>query len=431
MARDVTVVNARKNLLNLLKQTAQEWSDNNALRLSAALSYYSVFSIAPLLVLSVGIAGWFFGPTAVEGHLNDQLKDYVGSQPAQTIQSMVQSTSQPETSLMATIIGLTTLLLGASGVFGQLKDALNVIWGVQPKPGLGWRSFVRERLLSFGMVLVIGFLLLVSFVMTTLLAAFSHWVAVIVQLPAWVWGGGGAFVSLAVVTILFALIFKVLPDARVDWKHLWSGAIFTAILFDAGKFGLAYYLGRESTSSSFGAAGSVVLLLLWVYYASCILLFGAQFTKVYALADGMAIKPTNIAVAVAASTVPVPAPVEGPQPAKESLPAIFGSREIELEAAPVAKFPRSKEEILPYVREHMAAGLIASVGVGMAVGIVSRAVEQIPEQKPQEKVRTAMQLLGSAGMVLLSRYGRQALSRVFSTVASHYPALRRWIEVKA
>jgi membrane protein len=270
------------------------WMDKNALRLSAALAYYSLFSLAPLLVLSVGLAGWFFGADAVTGQLNEELRGFVGQQAAGVIQSMVQSTSRPEKSLLATIVGAVTLLIGASGVFGELKDALNTIWEVKLKPGLGWRLLVRQRLLSFSMVLVIGFLLLVSFLLTTLLNAFNKWVATILQVPAWVWGGAGVLLSFVVVTFLFALIFKVLPDVTIDWRHTWIGALATALLFEIGKFGLAYYLGRESTASSFGAAGAVVLLLLWVYYASGILLFGASFTRTYALAVGARFSPTSL-----------------------------------------------------------------------------------------------------------------------------------------
>jgi len=231
----------------------------------------------------------------LRGRLYYELNGFVGQQAAAVIQSMVQSTSRPATSVAATLIGVVTLLVGASGVFGELKDALNIIWQVRAKPGLGWRGMVRQRLLSFGMVLVIGFLLLVSFLLTTLLNAFNHWVEAILRLPDWIWGGVGIILSYLLVSALFALIFKVLPDVRIDWRHAWIGSLATALLFEGGKFALAYYLGRQSTSSSFGAAGAVVLLLLWVYYASGILLFGAAFTKVYAFADGTPGGPTGVA----------------------------------------------------------------------------------------------------------------------------------------
>jgi membrane protein len=282
--------------MELLKKTFASWMDDNALRLSAALAYYSVFSIAPLLVLSLGIAGWLFGADAQFGkHLEDQLQDLIGPQASQVVQSMIKSSSHPSQSISATVVGMVTLLLGASGVFGQLKDALNTVWGVKVKSGRGWRCILRERMPSFGMVLVIGFLLLVSFLLTTLLNVFSDWVGAKLQLPAFIWASAGMLVSYGIITLLFALLFKVLPDVEIDWRHVWTGALVTALLFELGKFGLALYLGRESTASSFGAAGSVVLLLLWVYYASCILLFGAEFTKVYATEHGVVLRPAECA----------------------------------------------------------------------------------------------------------------------------------------
>lgn len=355
----------------LLADTANDWQANNALRLSAALAYYSIFSIAPLLVLSVGLAGWFFGPDAVRGHLYDQLKGFVGPQASEAIQTMVQSTSHPTKSLMATLVGVVALLFGASGVFGQLKDALNTIWEVKAKPGLGWTIFVRERLLSFGMVLVIGFLLLVSFLLTTLLSAFNKLMEGYLQMPSWVWGGAGLLVSFAVVTLLFAMMFKVLPDVNNQWRHVGVGAVATALLFEIGKFGLAYYLGRESTASSFGAAGSVVLLLLWVYYASCILLFGAEFTKMYAVASGDVLRPSAIAVPTSptAPFTPVPEPI-GPH--RESLPEIFAE-----DPEPENNSEGAKEEsVLGYARKHMAAGMLGALGCGLVVGIASRMLDR-------------------------------------------------------
>jgi membrane protein len=409
----------------LLVKTAGDWMDNNALRLSAALAYYSVFSIAPLLVLSVGLAGWFFGADAVRGHLDDQLQSLLGPGPAKAVQSMVQSTSEPAKSLIATIVGLVTLLIGASGVFGQLKDALNTIWGVTAKPGPGWRLFLRERLLSFGMVLVIGFLLLTSFLLTTLLSAFNHWIEAILRLPEWIWGGAALLVSLAVITVLFALIFKVLPDVQIDWRHVWIGALVTAVLFEIGKFGLAYYLGRESTASSFGAAGSVVLLLLWVYYASCILLFGAEFTKVYAIADGASLQPSPLAEPITseerASQGMAPHPAIEPQ--RETLAAIFPEPVL-----PPPSFPHRWQEILPYLKENMAAGMLTALGVGLIAGTLSRYVTREPDVEPTQEIRRSSRLLGAAMTLLLSHTIRGGLQRAANALNDHMrPSLRRWI----
>jgi len=284
----------------LLKETFNDWMQDSALRLSAALAYYSVFSIAPLLVIAISIAGWALGPEAVTGHLDNQLKGYIGAGAAEAVQSMVKSASEPRDSLLGTIVGFVTLMFGASAIFGQLKDALNTIWEVKPKEGTGVVGFVRDRFLNFSMVLVIGFLLLISLLLTTALAAASDFVSHIYELPAPAWGIIGFFVSYGIVTLLFAFIFKVLPDAKIQWRHVWIGAGITALLFEVGKFGLSFYLGRESTASSYGAAGSVVLLLLWVYYASAILLFGAEFTQVYAKLTGHRIEPASNAQPVTA-----------------------------------------------------------------------------------------------------------------------------------
>jgi membrane protein len=287
--------------IRLLKATAREWYGDKALRLSAAMAYYSIFSIAPLLVIALSIAGLVFGPDAVRGHLDEQLSSIMSPQAAESLQSMVQSASRPSDSITGAVIGFAVLLVGASGVFGQLKDALNTIWEVQEKPGRsGVMNFLRQRLLSFGMVLVIGFLLLTSLVLTTALTAFNDYLDRIFQLPPVLWGAAAFVISFGIVTLLFAFIFKVLPDARIEWRHVWIGAAVTAGLFEVGKFALGWYLGRESTASGYGAAGAVVLLLLWVYYASCILFFGAEFTQVYAREHGQTVAPAENARAVSA-----------------------------------------------------------------------------------------------------------------------------------
>jgi len=285
-------------VFKLLKATAADWMEDNALRLSAALAYYSIFSIAPLLIIAISVAGLVLGEEAVRGQLGVQLTSYVGAQAAEGVQSMVQSASKKSEGWMGAVIGFSTLMLGASGVFGQLKDALNTIWEVKAKGGGGVWGFLRERLLNFGMVLVIGFLLLTSLLLTAGLAALNGYLESVLGISEFVGAILAFIVSFGVVTLLFAFIFKVLPDAEIEWRNVWIGAAVTALLFEVGKFGLGYYLGRESTASSFGAAGAIVLLLLWVYYASCILLFGAEFTQVYAKETGHAIRPSPGAEAV-------------------------------------------------------------------------------------------------------------------------------------
>jgi membrane protein len=287
-------------VISLLKGTVEAWIEDNALRLSAALAYYSIFSIAPLLIIAVSVAGLALGEEAVQGELEGQLRAYVGPQAAASVQSMVQSASRPADGWLGATVGFLVMLLGASGVFAQLKDALNTVWEVKPRSGGGVAGFLRARLVSFGMVLAIGFLLLTSLFLTTALAAFNGYIERFLGIPQFLGTLLGFAASFGIVTVLFAFIFKVLPDARVQWRNVWVGAVATGFLFEIGKFALSFYLGRESTASGFGAAGSVVLLLLWVYYASCILLFGAEFTRVYARATGHAILPIEGAVPVTA-----------------------------------------------------------------------------------------------------------------------------------
>ena len=280
---------------DLLKQTFADFGEDKALRLSAALAYYSGFSIAPLLVIAIGIAGWLLGYEAVTGQLYDQMRHYVGGRGAEAIQGMVQSAAKPAHGIVATVVGFVTLMLGA------LKDALNTIWEVKVKPKAGWRGMVRDRFLNFGMVLVICFLLLVSLLLSTAIAGLNHLLESRLHIPAVVWGVLAAIVSLAVVSTLFAVIFKVLPDAEIQWKDVWVGAAITGLLFEIGKTGLGWYLGRESMADAYGAAGSIVLVLVWVYYTSCILFLGAEFTQVYAQARGRKIRPAANTEAVATS----------------------------------------------------------------------------------------------------------------------------------
>ena len=409
---------AIRSSVDLLKTTASNWMEDNALRLSAALAYYSIFSIAPLLILAVGLAGLFFGgDAAVSGHLTRELKGMIGDQAAQTVEAMIKSTSQPSKSITATIVGLLTMLIGASGVFGQLKDSVNTIWEVRPKPGLGIKGFIMERVLSFGMIVVIGFLLLISFMLTALLNGFSHWVEAIVKLPSWVWGGAGLLVSFAIVTLLFAMIFTVLPDVKIAWRNVWVGSLFTALFFELGKFALAYYLSRPSTASSFGSAGAVVLLLLWIYYASCILLFGAEFTKVYALAHGGKLEPTELATAVTsdarlqqgmAARDPSASPVQDrmPVPDRESLTSIFPAPPAE---PPPPALPLSGAE--EFLCKHAATSIFIALGVGLTAGAISR-VKRTPVEGPTEQLRHGSKLVKTAAVVLAARFHKRILAKL-------------------
>jgi len=277
----------------ILRDAGKAWNEDNVLRLSAALAYYSIFSIAPLLVITLGIAGLVLESQAATGEIFNGLKSYVGPKAAEGVQAMVQSASKPQSGIIATVVGAATLLLGAAGVLSQLKDALNTIWRVRLKPGGGIGFFIKTKFLNFGMVLVIGLLLLVSLVLSTLLTSLNQSFSQVLELPAWFWTSLGLLMSLAMETVLFALLFKMLPDVEVRWKDVWVGAGITAVLFEIGKMGLSWYLGRQSTADAYGPAASIVLLILWVYYASCIMLFGAEFTQAWAAATGHVIKPSE------------------------------------------------------------------------------------------------------------------------------------------
>ncbi|MGE5262987.1 MAG: YihY/virulence factor BrkB family protein [Acidobacteriota bacterium] len=287
-----------RETLELFKDTVSNWNKDHAPRLGAALAYYTVFSLGPLLIIVIAIAGLVFGAEAAQGQIVGQMQGLVGEQGAAFIQAAIESASQPRSSVIASVIGIVTLLLGALGVFAQLQDALNTIWDVTPKPDRGWRGLIEDRLLSFSMILVVGFLLLVSLVASTALAAFFKYVGGVVPMTAIMAEGVNFFVSFAVITLLFALIFKYLPDAQIAWSYVWIGAAMTALLFTIGKVILGIYLGNSAVSSAYGAAGSLVVVLVWVYYSAQILFFGAEFTKVYANRYGAGIIPAPNAVRV-------------------------------------------------------------------------------------------------------------------------------------
>jgi membrane protein len=284
-------------IFRLLKETITEWQNDKVPLLAAALAYYTVFSIAPLLIIAIAIAGAFFGEEAARGEIISQIQGLVGQQGAEAIQSMLQNTQQPSAnSGLAALFGIVTLLIGATGVFGQLQDALNIIWDVKPKPGVGLKVFLLSRLLSFAMVLVIGFLLLVSLLLSAILAAISHYFGELIPSFQFVGQLLNFTLSFVVITLLFAAIYKVLPDVKVPWQNLWLGAIVTALLFNAGKSLIGLYLGNSAVSSTYGAAGSLVVILIWIFYSAQILLLGAEFTHVYSRYRGTPIRPTRYAV---------------------------------------------------------------------------------------------------------------------------------------
>jgi membrane protein len=288
-----------KHALDLLKQAAWDWFDDSAPTLGAAVAYYTVFSLAPLFIIAVAIAGLVFGREAAQGQIFDQLRVLIGDTSAAAMQDVVQSAnSKPATGVLATIVGFVALIIGASGVFAQLQASLNAIWRVEPKPGRGLWGLVQDRVLSFGFILVVGFLLLISLILTAMIAFIGQWfgaflpgVETLIQIL-------NAILSLTIITLLFAMIFKFLPDVKIAWRDVWIGALITAGLFTAGKEILGLYLGKSGVASSYGAAGSLIVLLLWVYYSAQIVFFGAEFTKAYANKHGSRVTPAENAVAI-------------------------------------------------------------------------------------------------------------------------------------
>lgn len=266
----------------LLKQTYHEWTDDDAPRLGAALAFYSMLSLGPLLLLLLSTTGLFFGPEAARGQIMGQIDGMIGREGASVVQEVLASSAEKKDGIIATLIGAVTLLLGASGVFGQLQTSMNRIWNVKPPEGQGIWGMLKARFLSFTMVLGTGFLLLISLAASAALAAIGEFGTELLPASELIWQGTNQLLSFGLTTVLFALIFKYVPDAIIAWRSVWIGAAITAALFTLGKLAIGLYLGQSAFSSTYGAAGSLVVLLVWVYYSAQILFFGAEFTQVYA-----------------------------------------------------------------------------------------------------------------------------------------------------
>ncbi|MBZ0298729.1 MAG: YihY/virulence factor BrkB family protein, partial [Anaerolineae bacterium] len=291
-------MNTARTLFNLMKTTFDEWNRDKAPRLAAALAYYTAFSIAPLLVIVIAVVGLVYGQEAARGEIVRQIQGQVGPDIAQMIQTMIENSATQSSGVIATILGLAAIIFGAAGFFGQLQDALNTVWEVTPKPGKGLITVIKERFLSFTMVLGIGFLLLVSLTISAMLASLHHFVGNLLPEAQFITQILNIVLSFGLITVMFAMIYKVLPDVQIAWKDVWVGAMLTAMLFTIGKALLGLYLGNSGVSSTYGVAGSFVVLLLWVYYSAQILLFGAEFTQVYARRFGSQIVPSENAVRV-------------------------------------------------------------------------------------------------------------------------------------
>ena len=271
----------------LLKDIARLWVDDYVPSMGAALAFYTLFSMAPLLLIVISVAGLVFGEDAARGEIAAQLTQLMGERSAATVQEMLVSVRAPAEGAAATLLGVGLLLVGATTVFGELQDALDRIWRVPVKhASTGWLGLIRSRLLSFGMILAIGFLLTVSLVASAMLATLGRWWEPLFGGWYWVAELSNAAVGFVMVAVMFALIYKVMPRVRVQWRDVWVGAVVTTLLFTLGKFLISLYIGRSGVTSAFGAAGSLVVLLLWVYYSAQIFLLGAEFTWVYANAFG-------------------------------------------------------------------------------------------------------------------------------------------------
>lgn len=287
-----------KQVWRVIKEAFQEWNKDNASRLAAALAYYTIFSIAPLLILVIAIAGLFFDSNAVRDQMTGQIESLLGSNGAEFITTVLDNANRPGESsgVLASAISIGLLLFGATGVLAQLQTSLNIVWNVKTRPDMGVMGFLHKRLLSFGMILGIGFLLLVSLVASSVVAGFANYfqnlfpgLDSLVQLVNFL-------ISFGMVTLLFAMIFRFMPDVKIAWGDVWFGAAVTAILFAIGKFAIGLYLGNSSIGSTYGAAGSVIVLLVWVFYSAQILFFGAELTQVYARRFGSRIVPNQFAV---------------------------------------------------------------------------------------------------------------------------------------
>jgi membrane protein len=283
----------------LLKLTFTEWTNDNAFELSAALAFYTIFSIAPVLLIAVGVASFFLAPETATTRIVDEMQKLVGAQGANAVRQVIESSRGFGKGLWAVSVGIVTLIMGATAVFGELQSALNRIWDVEAKPDRGViMSLIVDRLRSFLIAVCVGFLLLVSLVISAVISGLQHYMNNWLPGVPWVWQTANVVTSFLVVAALFAMIYKFLPDVVISWKDVWIGAAVTALLFSAGKYLIGIYLGRTATTSAFGAAGSLVVLLFWVYYSALISFLGAEFTQVYARRYGPGIRPKEHAVRV-------------------------------------------------------------------------------------------------------------------------------------
>jgi membrane protein len=311
----------------LITDTITSWNDHDASTQSAALAFYTMFSLAPLLVVVIALFGLAFGAEAVRGEILTEFQDWMGKDAAGLVQSILRTAAEPRTNRLAGLLGILILIFGASGVFVQLQQSLNRVWGVVPKPGAAIKSLLRKRLLSFAVVLGIGFLLVVSLLLSTALTALGDYLERRYRLPVGVLHVANILASFILITLLFALIYRLLPDVKLTWRDVFLGAVVTSVLFGAGKTMIGFYLGRTGAASAYGAAGSLVMLLSWVYYSALVFLLGAEFTRVYTTEE-LGAQPVPERGAKQADTTRPEERADAPQADKqrEPRPATGGAR---------------------------------------------------------------------------------------------------------
>ncbi len=286
-----------KGIWKVLKESFSGFSDHKVTKLSGSLAYYTVFSMGPMIILIISICSIVWRREAIEGQIAGQLVDFLGKDTAASLQEIIKKAAVSNQSVVSAIVGGITLLVGATTVFAEIQDSINGIWGLKPKPKRGWLKMLQNRFLSFSVILSLGFILLVSLGITSLIDGFSNKLqANFSQVSVVFFYIVNQIVTLAVISLIFGVIFKVLPDAKIKWRDVASGAVVTAILFMIGKFAISIYIGSTDVGGTYGAAGSLVVLLLWTYYSSIILYFGAEFTKAYAINYGSEIVPNHYAV---------------------------------------------------------------------------------------------------------------------------------------
>ncbi len=286
-----------KGVWLILKETINDFTSCRITRMSAALAYYTVFSIAPMLILIISLAAVFYGRNAIEGSIYNEIKSFVGSDAALQIQELIKKATIKQGNVFASGASIVALILGATSVFGEIQDSINVIWNLKAKPKRGWIKILLNRLLSFSIIVSLSFILLVSLMVSTVLdVLIDRLIQLFPGMAVHIAYGLNFLLTFIIITLLFGIIFKVLPDARIKWHDVLTGAITTALLFMLGKLGISYYLGTRNIGNTYGAAGSIIVILLWVYYSAIILYFGAAFTKHYAQFKGRRIYPNDYAV---------------------------------------------------------------------------------------------------------------------------------------